>query len=208
MPYLVKWIEKGTQRCGEKTVDTLQQAREYLEDETYAEGLIKIVLEEGFYSGTYDEVSITKVGPIMKLWQALKQADYGTVGSETIKWSKNLLGPSPETEIRLIQLIDGDGHNWAIVDQFQTVELSEDRTVVKFLDDSNASHDMKLFANRPVTLEEPKIPTWQFKASAIVQIKAETQAEAARLYSEHFFTPDELDFEMKVFDVQLEPYTG
>ncbi|HEM7082889.1 TPA: hypothetical protein U2L34_001204, partial [Acinetobacter baumannii] len=46
------------------------------------------------------------------------------------------------------------------------------------------------------------------KASAIVQIKAETQAEAARLYSEHFFTPDELDFEMKVFDVQLEPYTG
>ncbi|WP_228136623.1 hypothetical protein [Acinetobacter baumannii] len=119
-----------------------------------------------------------------------------------------MLGPSPETEIRLIQLIDGDGHNWAIVDQFQTVELSEDRTVVKFLDDSNASHDMKLFANRPVTLEEPKIPTWQFKASAIVQIKAETQAEAARLYSEHFFTPDELDFEMKVFDVQLEPYTG
>ncbi|ENX5379359.1 hypothetical protein ACN1NW_000429 [Acinetobacter baumannii] len=61
MPYLVKWSEKGTIRCGEKTVDTLQQAREYLEDESYSDGLIEIVLEEGFYSGTYDEVSIEEV---------------------------------------------------------------------------------------------------------------------------------------------------
>lgn len=138
----------------------------------------------------------------MKLWQALKQADFGTVGRETIKWDKSLLGP--ESGAPIIMLTDEDDFNWAEVDQFQVVELNGDRTIINFLDKSNASHDMELFSNKPVALEEPVDPFWNFKASAVVQIRAETKQEAAEQFNQ-WILKGERPSDMSVSGVQLLP---
>lgn len=136
----------------------------------------------------------------MKLWQALKQADYGTVGPDTIKWNKSLLGP--ESGVQIIELTE-DGYNWAKVDQFQVVELNGDRTIINFLDDSNASHDMELFSNKPVVLEEPVAPYWNFKASAVVQIRAETEQEAVEQVNQWILLQGERPKDMSLSGMQL-----
>jgi len=137
----------------------------------------------------------------MKLWQALKQADFGEVGRETIKWDKSLLGPESKTPI--IMLTDEDDFNWAEVDQFQVVELNESRTIINFLDNSNASHDMELFSNKPVALEEPVAPYWNFKVSGVVQIRAETEQEAVEQVNQWILLQGERPEDMTLSGIKL-----